>query len=73
MRVDFFQKYIPAEVEGSKKRQKKGFFLIGKSLIVNQPVQLGSWKKRWMCGFSPRLKKNIKNSRKSLWKFFFFF
>ncbi len=63
MRVDFVKKNISAEVEGSKKRQKKAvFWQIGKSLIVNQPVPLESWKKRWMCGFSPRLRKNIKNS-----------
>jgi hypothetical protein len=37
VRADFVKKHIPAEVEGSKKRQK-----IGKSLIVNQPVQLES-------------------------------
>ncbi len=37
-------------------------------MIVSQPVQLESWKKRWICGFSPRLRQNIKNSRKSLQK-----
>ncbi len=60
-------------MEGSKKRQKKPvFWKIGKSFIVNQPVQLESWQKRWICGFSPRLRQNIKNSRKSLQKKIFF-
>ncbi len=58
--------------KGPKKAKKAVFWKIGKSLIVNQPVQLESWKKRWMCGFSQRLRKKIKNSRKSLRKKNFF-
>ncbi len=73
MRVDFVKKNIPADVEGSKKGQKGGFWKNGKLLIVNQPVQLESWKKRWMCGFSSRLRQNIKKSKKSLPPNFFYF
>ncbi len=58
--------------KGPKKEKKAVFWKIGKSLIVNQPVQLESWKKRWMCGFSSRLRKKNKNSRKSLRKKKFF-
>ncbi len=54
--------------KGPKKGKKEVFWKIGKSLIVNQPVQLEGWKKRWMCGFSPRIRKNIKTFRKSHWK-----
>ncbi len=68
----FVKKTSQLKRKGSKKGKKAVFWQIGKSLIVNQPVQLESWKKRWMCGFSPRLRQNIKNSRKSFQKIIFF-
>ncbi len=37
---------------------------IGKSLVMNQPVQLESWKNRWLGVFRPRIRQDMKNSGK---------
>jgi hypothetical protein len=39
MRVDFVKKYITAEVEGSKKRQKRGF-LTNRKIFDCEPTSV---------------------------------
>jgi hypothetical protein len=45
MRVDFVKTNIPAEVEGSKKRQKSGFFLNWQILDCEPTSAAGELKK----------------------------